>query len=74
MFKAYSGGRLTETLEKGMAKKITISQEKGEGLQLANTKPGKILIVAGGTGIYPFCDLIDLLYKEQLMKDQPELR
>jgi len=30
--------------------------------------------VAGGTGIYPFSDFIDLLYKEQLMKDSPGLR
>jgi hypothetical protein len=29
--------------------------------------------VTGGTGLYPFSDFIDLLYKEQLMKDRPEL-
>ena len=41
---------------------------------MAHVNPGKILIVAGGTGIYPFCDLLDLLYKEQLMKEKPQLR
>jgi len=24
---------------------------------------GKVIIVCGGTGILPFCDLIDLLFK-----------
>lgn len=27
------------------------------------TKPGKIVIIAGGTGLFPFSDLIDLLFK-----------
>jgi hypothetical protein len=31
-------------------------------------------MVAGGTGLYPFSDLIDLLFKELLMKLKPELR
>jgi len=43
-------------------------------LQYAHLKPGKVIIVAGGTGIYPFSDLIDLLYKDQLAKDNPELK
>jgi hypothetical protein len=30
-------------------------------------------MVAGGTGLYPFADLIDLLYKDYLMKERPEL-
>ena len=48
----------------GPVEKIVVSEEKGEGLQLSNTKPGKIILVVGGTGLYPFCDLIDLLYKD----------
>ena len=43
-------------------------------MQLSHTKPGKIILVAGGTGIYPFSDFIDLLYKEQLMIHSPESR
>jgi tRNA A37 N6-isopentenylltransferase MiaA len=31
---------------------------------MAELEKGKILIVAGGTGLYPFSDLIDLLYKQ----------
>jgi hypothetical protein len=28
---------------------------------------GNIIFLAGGTGIFPFCDTIDLLYKELLV-------
>ena len=35
------------------------------------TKPGRVILVAGGTGIYPFSDFIDLLYKDELMKKNP---
>jgi hypothetical protein len=31
-------------------------------------------MVAGGTGLYPFSDFIDLLFKDQLAKDKPQLR
>lgn len=30
--------------------------------------PGKVIIVAGGTGLYPFSDLIDLLFKAQIAR------
>jgi NAD(P)H-flavin reductase len=40
-------------------------------LQLASAKPGKLIIVAGGTGLYPFSDLIDLLCKELLVRMKP---
>ena len=29
--------------------------------------PGKIVLLAGGTGIYPFSDTIDLLFKDHLV-------
>jgi hypothetical protein len=48
-----------------------LSEPQGEGLQLSSAKPGKIIIVAGGTGIYPFSDLIDLLFKELLIRMRP---
>jgi len=47
----------------GKVNKILISQSKGEGLQLASTMPGRIIMVVGGTALFPFSDLIDLLYK-----------
>ena len=58
----------------GKVKKILISQSKGEGLQLASTMPGRIIMVVGGTGLFPFSDLIDLLYKVELMSDSIGLK
>jgi hypothetical protein len=43
--------------------KLQLSPPKGLGLELDVTKPGRIVIVTGGTGLFPFCDFIDLLYK-----------
>lgn len=37
-------------------------------MKLHNLKPGKVIIVAGGTGLYPFCDLLDLLFKDNLVE------
>lgn len=74
MFKAYPGGKFTAKMVKGPVEKVVISESKGEGLQLSHTKPGKIVMVIGGTGLYPFSDFIDLLYKEQLMIHKPETR
>jgi hypothetical protein len=74
MFKRYPGGKFTDAIVKGPIDKLLISCSKGEGLQLAHTKPGRIILVAGGTGIYPFSDFIDLLYKEQLMQSSPSTR
>lgn len=67
MFKHYPKGKLTELMVNGTVNKVLLSVSKGEGLQLSSTKPGKILIIVGGTGLFPFSDLIDLLYKEQLI-------
>lgn len=72
MFKSYPGGKFSEGIVKGPIDKICISESKGEGLQLPHTRPGKIIMVIGGTGVYPFSDLIDLLFKEQLMLHRPE--
>lgn len=35
----------------------------GRGLSLHEAPPGIILMLAAGTGINPFCDLIDLVFK-----------
>lgn len=74
LFKAYQGGRFTEALVKGPIEKLELSKPKGEGLHFSHLKPGKVLIVAGGTGLYPFSDLIDLLFKSQLVRDHPDLQ
>jgi NAD(P)H-flavin reductase len=74
MFKVYEGGRFSEGMAKGPVTKLLLSESKGEGLQLAHTAPGKVILVAGGTGLFPFSDFIDLLYKEQLILQRPALR
>ena len=35
----------------------------GRGLALHEVKPGIVLMLAAGTGLNPYCDLIDLLFK-----------
>lgn len=59
---------------KGPIDKVVLSESKGEGLELAHTKAGKIIMVIGGTGLYPFSDFIDLLYKEQLIQHNPSVK
>ena len=53
---------------------VSISKSKGEGMGLDRKLPGLIVIIAGGTGIYPFIDLIDLLCKNMMLKQKPELK
>jgi hypothetical protein len=74
MFRVYPGGRFSKGITDSPVKKVRLSCEKGEGLQLPTTSPGHILIFAGGTGLFTFSDLIDLLYKEQLMEHRPECK
>ena len=52
---------------------MLISSNLGDGLALQEKEPGNILIVAGGTGVYPFLDLIDILYKLLMIKEDPEI-
>jgi ferredoxin-NADP reductase len=44
-------------------KNIKLSKARGRGLNLGEITSGNILFLTGGTGINPFCDIIDLLYK-----------
>lgn len=70
----YKNGRFTESLVKDYHSgnpNLMLSEPKGEGLQLGQLKAGKIILVAGGTGLYPFSDLIDLLFKESLGQMRP---
>ena len=67
MMKIYSNGKFTSQLKGASFKnnlQLRLSIPLGRGLEIAETQPGKIIIVAGGTGIFPFSDLIDLVYKE----------
>jgi len=46
---------------------IKISAPRGRGLGLQDLlncpKPYKIIMFSGGTGIYPFADIIDIAFK-----------
>jgi hypothetical protein len=71
MLKIYDQGKFTSKLDKIDLDKarFQLSPPKGFGLELDVTKPGRIVIVAGGTGLFPFCDIIDLLYKSLYLEE-----
>ena len=55
---------MTKPLLQSEAKSLLLSSSKGTGLSLGGMRRGKIVMVAGGTGFLPFCDFIDLLFKQ----------
>lgn len=64
LIKKYHNGDFTSKfLEGSFLGKVSISKPRGRGLSLNEMMPGHIIFFAGGTGINPFCDLIDLLFK-----------
>ena len=68
LIKKYDDGEFTaDFLRSDFDGKISISKPRGRGMSLQDTNPGKIVMFAGGTGLYPFSDLIDLLYKQNLV-------
>ena len=73
MLKIYNDGKFTSKLVEPQiyGTSFELSQPKGLGIELELTKPGKIVVVAGGTGLFPFSDLIDLLFKETFIKNNP---
>lgn len=71
LMKVYEEGTVPNMLVSRTAETIKLSPPKGLGLELADLPKGTVLIVAGGTGLYPFSDLIDLLYKDLRAKRQP---
>lgn len=46
----------------------------GAGLALHEQKPGRIIIFAGGTGVYPYIDTFDILYKKLLCDQKHNLK
>lgn len=72
LIKKYDMGQFTSVfLREGFKGDIKISSPRGRGLGLQDiaccSKPCKIIMFSGGTGIYPFADIIDLAFKELLM-------
>jgi NAD(P)H-flavin reductase len=71
MLKIYENGKFTSKIANmDLTKvKLQLSQPKGFGLELEVTKPGRIIIVAGGTGLFPFSDFIDLYFKSVYLQE-----
>jgi hypothetical protein len=74
LIKKYDTGKFSSQICANFEGEVLISSNLGDGLALHEKNPGNILIVAGGTGIYPFLDLIDVLTKRTVMKSNPELQ
>lgn len=75
VIKKYSKGELTSRLLVNKFKgEIIVSAPMGAGMNYQNLRnDGKVIIVCGGTGVLPFCDLIDLLFKRVKYLRNPEL-
>jgi hypothetical protein len=65
---------MTEKMLANQSMSLSLSCEKGLGLQLKELAPGRVLILAGGTGLLPFSDLIDLIFKEEYASDKPAFK
>jgi NAD(P)H-flavin reductase len=74
LLKVYKNGTLPNMLINHKADCLKLSPPKGLGLRLAELEKGTILILAGGTGLYPFSDIIDLLYKNYKLTTSPHLK
>ena len=67
--KKYSDGLFTSKyIVPDFKGRLILSGNRGFGLSLGSTVPGDIILFAAGTGLYPFSDLIDLLFKSLLVK------
>ena len=72
MIKMYEKGKLTPLLindEDKFPNDLIIGKPRGQGLKIEAQKPGKIIFCAGGTGFYPFMDIIDLLFKQKVLEE-----
>ena len=71
MIKKYKGGQFTTAfLRDDFEGTVHVSRSRGRGLSLQDMPDGRIVLMAGGTGLFPFCDLIDLLYKSFLIENK----
>ena len=74
LIKKYEKGSFTsKNITPENHKVMTLSRNRGFGLNLQNVSMGRVVIFGGGTGVNPFCDLIDLLYKDMLIKSNHPL-
>ncbi len=69
--KAYPEGHTSRLLtEATNANLIEVWGPKGRGLELDRLGPGNYVILAGGTGVFPFIDLIYLMISRPEMLAQ----
>ena len=70
LIKKYGDGKLTSLFLSPQSKitSIRLSQPRGLGLGLDCVTSKNIVIFAGGTGLYPYSDLIDLLFKAKMIR------
>ncbi len=70
LIKKYGDGKLTSLFLSPQSKitSIRLSQPRGLGLALDCVTSKNIVIFAGGTGLYPYSDLIDLLFKAKMIR------
>jgi hypothetical protein len=78
LIKKYNDGQFTPAfLNGGFNLQSMLSKPRGRGLALQDLleypKPYNILMFSGGTGIYPYADTIDLLFKELVMETEKSL-
>ena len=75
MMKVYENGKLTAALKAAnfVNMNVKFSCTRGRGLELEDTKAGRVIVVAGGTGLFPFSDIIDLLFKAQVIQEKHKL-
>ena len=75
LIKKYDDGYFTSDLISPQFNgSVSVTRSKGLGLALQEKKPGKIILMAGGTGIYPFIDTIDILYKKALVDQNHSMK
>lgn len=74
LVKKYKDGEFTSKyVSSENKKKMILSQNRGFGLNLQEKNAGQIVIFSGGTGVHPFYDLIDLVYKSILINKKHKL-
>lgn len=62
--KKYPNGKFTQQFLSGKYNgEVKISKPRGRGMYLDQLPPGRVLMFAAGTGLNPFADTIDVLFK-----------
>lgn len=63
LIKKYSGNTFTSRLFDNPNQNMSITGLKGRGLGIERLNKGKVFLLVAGTGLFPFLDLLDVLFK-----------